>query len=76
MVFMDTALTIPTGAMAERWKLPAFVIYGFVGSAIIYPIFGAWAWGGGWLSTLGKYVGLGHGYFDFAGSGGSTSREA
>src|ERR1039458_7659616 len=36
---------------------------------IIYPVFGAWAWGGGWLSTLGKYVGLGHGYVDFAGSG-------
>jgi len=69
MVFMDTALTIPTGAMAERWKLSAFVIYAFVASALIYPLFGCWAWGGGWLSTLGKYVGLGHGYVDFAGSG-------
>ena len=69
MVFMDTALTIPTGSMAERWKLSAFVIYGFVASAIIYPIFANWAWGGGWLSTLGKYTGLGHGYVDFAGSG-------
>lgn len=69
MVFMDTALTIPTGAMAERWKLSAFTIYGFAASMIIYPVFAAWAWGGGWLSTLGKYVGLGHGYVDFAGSG-------
>jgi Amt family ammonium transporter len=69
MVFMDTALTIPTGSMAERWKLSAFVIYGLVGSALIYPVFGCWAWGGGWLSTLGKYAGLGHGYVDFAGSG-------
>ena len=69
MVFMDTALTIPTGAMAERWKLSAFVIYGLVVSAVIYPLFACWAWGGGWLSTLGKYVGLGHGYVDFAGSG-------
>jgi Amt family ammonium transporter len=69
MVFMDTALTIPTGAMAERWRLSAFVIYAFVASAIIYPVFGCWAWGGGWLSTLGKYTGLGHGYVDFAGSG-------
>ncbi len=69
MVFMDTALTIPTGAMAERWKLSAFVIYGLVGSALIYPVFGCWAWGGGWLSALGKTVGLGHGYVDFAGSG-------
>ncbi len=69
MVFMDTALTIPTGSMAERWKLSAFVIYGFVASAVIYPLFANWAWGGGWLSTLGKYAGLGHGYVDFAGSG-------
>ncbi len=69
MVFMDTALTIPTGSMAERWKLSAFVIYGLVVSAVVYPLFACWAWGGGWLSTLGKYVGLGHGYVDFAGSG-------
>ncbi len=69
MVFMDTALTIPTGAMAERWKLASFVIYGLVGSALIYPVFGCWAWGGGWLSALGKTLGLGHGYVDFAGSG-------
>jgi Amt family ammonium transporter len=69
MVFMDTALTIPTGSMAERWKLSSFVIYAFVASGLIYPVFGCWAWGGGWLSTLGKYAGLGHGYVDFAGSG-------
>ncbi len=69
MVFMDTALTIPTGSMAERWKLSAFVIYAFVASGLIYPIFGCWAWGGGWLQTLGKYAHLGHGYADFAGSG-------
>jgi len=69
MVFMDTALTIPTGAMAERWKLSAFVIYAFVASGLIYPVFGCWAWGGGWLSALGKTTGLGHGYVDFAGSG-------
>jgi Amt family ammonium transporter len=69
MVFMDTALTIPTGSMAERWKLSAFIIYAFVASSLIYPVFGCWAWGGGWLSTLGKTFGLGHGYVDFAGSG-------
>src|SRR5438128_3863435 len=39
----------------------------FVGS-ILYPIFGCWVWGGGWLSQLGNSVGLGHGYCDFAGS--------
>ncbi|MGH2829770.1 MAG: ammonium transporter [Actinomycetota bacterium] len=69
LVFMDTAATIVTGAMAERWKFSAFVVYGFFVSMIIYPIFGNWAWGGGWLAQLGSKSGLGHGYVDFAGSG-------
>jgi ammonium transporter, Amt family len=68
MVFMDTALTIPTGAMAERWKLSAFTIYGFVAAMLIYPVYACWAWGGGWLSQLGKTAGMGHGFVDFAGS--------
>jgi Amt family ammonium transporter len=69
LVFMDTAATIPTGAMAERWKLSAFVIYGFFMTMFLYPLFGNWAWGGGWLANLGVNFGLGHGYVDFAGSG-------
>jgi Amt family ammonium transporter len=69
MVFMDTAATIPTGAMAERWRLAAFIVYGFFMSMLLYPLFGNWAWGGGWLATLGTNFGLGHGYVDFAGSG-------
>lgn len=69
MVFMDTAATIPTGAMAERWNLKSFYVFGFFLSMFLYPIFGNWAWGGGWLSTLGVNFGLGHGYVDFAGSG-------
>jgi Amt family ammonium transporter len=69
MVFMDTAATIPTGAMAERWKLSSFFVFGFFMSIILYPLFGNWAWGGGWLSQLGVNFGLGHGYADFAGSG-------
>jgi ammonium transporter, Amt family len=69
MVFMDTAATIPTGAMAERWKLSAFFVFGFFMSMVLYPLFGNWAWGGGWLSQLGVNFGLGHGYADFAGSG-------
>lgn len=68
MVFMDTTATIPTGAMAERWKFSAFVVYGFFIAAIVYPIFGNWVWGGGWLSALGRNLGLGHGAVDFAGS--------
>jgi Amt family ammonium transporter len=68
MVFMDTAATIPTGAMAERWKFISFVLFSFVMSMFIYPIFANWVWGGGWLSSLGKAFGLGHGHCDFAGS--------
>jgi Amt family ammonium transporter len=69
MVFMDTALTIVTGTAAERWKYSAFIISSFFMGAFTYPIFANWAWGGGWLSTLGSSYGLGHGYADFAGSG-------
>ena len=69
MVFMDTTATIPTGSMAERWKWSAFVIYGLFVSTIIYPIYGMWVWGGGWLSQMGVKWGLGQGYLDFAGSG-------
>ena len=68
MVFMDTTATIPTGAMAERWKFVSFFIYGIFVGTIIYPVFGNWVWGGGWLATLGSNFGLGHGHVDFAGS--------
>ncbi len=69
VAFMDTTATIPTGAMAERWKWKAFVGWGLFCGAIYYPIFGAWTWGGGWLASLGKSASLGFGYVDFAGSG-------
>jgi ammonium transporter, Amt family len=69
LVFMDTTATIVTGAMAERWKFSAFVVYGFVVSMFFYPLFGNWAWGGGWLAQLGTKSSMGHGYVDFAGSG-------
>ncbi len=69
VAFMDTTATIPTGAMAERWKWKAFVGWGLFCGAIYYPIFGAWTWGGGWLSQLGNSMKLGFGYVDFAGSG-------
>src|ERR1700675_4654733 len=68
LVFMDTTATIPTGAMAERWQFKSFVVYGFFISMFMYPIFGNWVWGGGWLSQLGKSFGLGHGHVDCAGS--------
>lgn len=68
MVFMDTTATIPTGSMAERWKYSSFFVYGLLVGSIIYPIYGNWVWGGGWLATLGSQFGLGHGHVDFAGS--------
>ncbi len=69
MVFMDTALTIVTGTAAERWKYAAFIVSSFIMGGFTYPLFANWAWGGGWLATLGSSFGLGHGYADFAGSG-------
>jgi Amt family ammonium transporter len=68
MVFMDTTATIPTGSMAERWKYSSFFIYGWFVGTILYPVYGNWVWGGGWLATLGTNFGLGHGHVDFAGS--------
>jgi Amt family ammonium transporter len=69
VAFMDTTATIPTGAMAERWKWKSFVAWGLFCGAIYYPLFGAWTWGGGWLNQLGNSMHLGFGYVDFAGSG-------
>ena len=65
VVFAATAATIVSGAMAERTKFVGYLVYSAVVSAIIYPIFGSWAWGSlfhgnGWLEGLG--------FIDFAGS--------
>jgi Amt family ammonium transporter len=59
-VFCATAATIVSGAMAERTKFSAYLVYSLVISALIYPVVGHWIWGGGWLSKLG--------FHDFAGS--------
>lgn len=67
-VFMDATATIPTGAMAERWKFASFAISGALIGGLIYPLYGNWVWGGGWLSQLGVNFGFGHGHLDFAGS--------
>jgi ammonium transporter, Amt family len=69
VAFMDTTATIPTGAMAERWKWNAFVGWGLFCGALYYPLFAAWTWGGGWLAKTWDTMGLGVGYTDFAGSG-------
>ncbi len=68
MVFMDTAATILTGAVAERWRWISFLIWGVVVGGFIYPMFGNWAWGGGWLFQL-KDSAIERPYVDFAGSG-------
>ena len=65
MVFAATAATIVSGGMAERTKINAYLAYSFLISAIVYPVYGHWVWGGGWLSQLD----LGSGALDFAGSG-------
>jgi Amt family ammonium transporter len=65
LVFCATAATIVSGAVAERLKFPAYFIYSAAVSLIIYPSYGHWVWGGGWLSKLP----FGMGHLDFAGSG-------
>jgi Amt family ammonium transporter len=69
MVFMDTTATIVTGACAERWTFKSFFLYSILVGGFIYPIFGCWVWGGGWLAQLGYRAHLGHGAVDYAGSG-------
>ncbi|MGE3075603.1 MAG: ammonium transporter [Dehalococcoidia bacterium] len=68
MVFMDTAATILTGAVAERWTWISFMVWGVFVGALIQPIVANWAWGGGWLFQLAN-SGLNRPYVDFAGSG-------
>ena len=65
---METAGYIIVGAICERTTFWAFLLCEMFMGAILYPIFGCWAWGGGWLSQLGNSLNLGHGYVDFAGS--------
>jgi Amt family ammonium transporter len=70
LVFMDATATIPTGAMAERWSFRSFCVWGLFASMLLYPVYGNWVWGGGWLSQLGALgPKWGHGAIDFAGSG-------
>lgn len=68
MVFMDTAATILTGAVAERWTWLSFCIWGLFVGAIVQPLVANWVWGGGLLFDLNGSS-LERPYVDFAGSG-------
>ena len=68
VVFMETAGYIIVGAICERITFWAFLLCELFMGAILYPIFGCWVWGGGWMSQLGSTMNFGHGYVDFAGS--------
>jgi ammonium transporter, Amt family len=61
VVFVATAMSIVSGAVAERMKLWAFLAFAVVMTGLIYPLQGMWTWGGGWIDAAG--------YSDFAGSG-------
>src|ERR1700733_12816643 len=68
VVFMETAGYIIVGAICERITFWGFLVCELFMGALLYPIFGCWVWGGGWLSQVGASMNLGHGYVDFAGS--------
>jgi Amt family ammonium transporter len=59
-MFAATAATIVSGAVAERMKIGAFMIFTVIYVGLVYPIVGAWKWGGGFLDSWG--------FYDFAGS--------
>ena len=61
VVFVATAMSIVSGAVAERMRLIPFFLFAIVMTGFIYPVQGYWKWGGGWLDAIG--------YTDFAGSG-------
>ncbi|MDP3536326.1 MAG: ammonium transporter [Halomonas sp.] len=61
VVFVATAMSIVSGAVAERMKLWAFLAFAVVMTGVIYPVSGYWTWGGGWIDAIG--------FSDFAGSG-------
>ncbi|MFP4128197.1 MAG: ammonium transporter, partial [Desulfonatronovibrio sp.] len=61
VVFVATAMSVVSGAVAERMKLWAFLLFAVIMTGVLYPVHGYWTWGGGFLSELG--------FADYAGSG-------
>ena len=70
-MFAATAATIVSGAVAERIRLDAFMLFSLVYVGFVYPIVGSWHWGGGFLSSMDSFLGADletDGFYDFAGS--------
>ena len=70
-MFAATAATIVSGAVAERIRLDAFMLFSVIYVGLVYPIVGSWHWGGGFLSTMNSFLGTEletNGFYDFAGS--------
>ena len=68
MLSAALAALIPLGSAGERWRLGAACASTALLAGFIYPIFGRWVWGGGWLAQLGANYGIGHGFMDAGGS--------
>ena len=75
VVFMETAGYIIIGAIAERISFAGFIVAELAIGAIVYPIYGGWVWGGGWLAHLGQSLHLGHGVVDLPAPAWSTRQE-
>jgi len=69
MAAVTTAVLVTLLALCTRMGRIQLLAIGLLISGLIYPLFGNWVWGGGWLSQLGLNLGLGHGFVDVAGSG-------
>src|SRR5215471_16845286 len=68
VAFMLVAGYVLVGAVCERITFGAFVLCELFLGAVLYPVFAAWTWNDGWLSRIGAWVGLSHGFVDFGGS--------
>jgi len=64
-----TAVLVTLLALSHHLRRTHLLAIGLLVSGFVYPLFGNWVWGGGWLSNLGLNLGLGHGFVDVAGSG-------
>jgi Amt family ammonium transporter len=68
MFTVGVAVLVPWGAAAERWRLSSACVVAAVIGGVVYPLYGHWSWGGGWLATLGANFGLGRGFVDAGGA--------